>query len=100
MILETIITNNTKNIYVKKGQSFAGMKNISIIFNEKNVIHLLQSCGFKNIECVNKSITDYEEQRSTKWMKGKSLKDFIYPNGTTIEGHSDFYRAIFIARKK
>ena len=67
---------------------------------EKNVIHLLKSCGFRNIECVNKSITDYEEQRSTKWMKGKSLKDFIYPNGTTIEGHSNFYRAIFIARKK
>ena len=43
LILETIITNNTKNIYVKKGQSFAGMKNISIIFNEKNVIHLLNS---------------------------------------------------------
>ena len=99
-ILETIITKGDTDIRIEKGKTFAGMKNIGVIFKEKNVLNLLNENGFKNIECVDYSETDVNEQRSTKWMTGKSLKDFILPNGNTIEGYSSFYRAIFIAQKK
>ena len=100
IILETIITKGNADIQIKKGETFAGMKNIGTIFNEKNILSLLDKNGFKNIECVNISETSKDEQRSTKWMSGKSFSDFVLPNGSTIEGYNSFCRAIFIAQKK
>ena len=100
IILETITSNMPNNIDVKKNQTYAGMKNIGTIFTKKNLNDLMLSSGFKNIEIVNDSFTDSNEQRSTKWMNGKSFKDFTLPNGNTLEGYPPVCRSIFVAQKR
>ena len=100
LILETIVSNSNKNININKGQTYAGMKNIGTIFTKDSLIDLLNTSGFKNIELVNESYTGVNEQRATKWMQGKSLKDFILPNGNTIEGFPPVCRALYLAQKK
>jgi len=99
LILESIISTKKEDIVIEKNQTYAGMRNIKIILRKNNIINLLKKNGFKNIECINESFTDKNEQRSTKWMTGKSLSDFLLPNGKTIEGFPPISRAIFIAQK-
>ena len=100
LILETIISLSKENIKINKDQTYAGMKNIGTIFTKDNLIKLINLYGFKNVEFVDQSYTDSSEQRATKWMPGKSIKDFLLPNGNTIEGYPPVCRAIFIAQKK
>jgi len=100
LILETIISSSKKNINIDKGQTYAGMKNIGTIFGKDNLIKILKNKGFNNIECVNENFTSSIEQRTTKWMQGRSFKDFLLPNGNTIEGYPPVCRAIFVAQKK
>ncbi len=40
------------------------------------------------------------EQRRTKWMQGKSFKDFTLQNGKTLEGYPPVCRSIFVAQKR
>ncbi len=100
VVLETIISKSKKNINIKKNQTYAGMRNIGTIFTKDNVFKLLNLSGFKNIQVINDSFTDASEQRTTKWMQGKSLSDFTLPNGNTIEGYPPICRTIFVAQKK
>ena len=100
LVLETIISNQGENINIKNNETYAGMKNIGTIFSKNNIINLLSASGFKNIELVNKSFTNTNEQRATRWMEGKSFKDFTLPSGYTIEGYPPVCRVIFIAQKK
>ena len=100
VVLETIISLTKDNINIKKDETFAGMRNIGTIFTKNNLIKLMNTRGFKNIECVNENFTNTSEQRTTKWIQGKSFKDFILPDGRTIEGFPPVCRAIFIAQKK
>ena len=100
LVLETIISSSEKNINIEQGTTYAGMKNIGTIFSKANLINLLNASGFKNIELVNESFTSTNEQRTTRWMQGKSFKDFTLPNGRTIEGFPPVCRVIFVAQKK
>ena len=100
LVIETIVSMTDSNINIDKGKKYAGMKNIGTIFTKNNLIALLKKYQFKNIECVGESYTTTNEQRATKWMEGKSFKDFVLPNGNTIEGYPPVCRAIFIAQKK
>ena len=100
IILETIISNLKQNINIEKNQTYAGMSNIGTIFTKDNIIKLLNVSGFKNVQVINDSFTDRSEQRTTRWMQGKSLSDFILSNGDTIEGYPPVCRTIFIAQKK
>ena len=100
IILETIISNLKQNINIEKNQTYAGMSNIGTIFTKDNLIKLLNVSGFKNIQVVNDSFTSISEQRTTRWMQGKSLSDFILSNGDTLEGYPPVCRTIFIAQKK
>ena len=100
LLIETLTSLDKKDILIQKGKKYAGMKNVKKIFAKNNLINILYTSGFKNVECVNERMTDIEEQRTTKWMKGKSLKDFICKNGNTIEGYPPLCRSVFIAQKK
>jgi len=100
VILETIISNLPDNINIKKDETYAGMKNIGTIFTKNNLVDLLSNNGFKNIEIVNDSFTNSSEQRETKWMQGKSFKDFTLQNGNTLEGYPPVCRSILVAQKK
>ena len=100
LVLETIISSSEKNINIEQGTTYAGMKNIGTIFSKANLINLLNASGFKNIELVNESFTSTNEQRTTRWMQGKSFKDFTLSNGRTIEGFPPVCRVIFVAQKK
>jgi len=100
LVIETIISMTDSNINIDRGQKYAGMKNIGTIYTKNHLISLLKKYQFKNIECVDETYTTTDEQRATKWMEGKSFKDFLLPNGDTIEGYPPVCRAIFIAQKK
>ena len=100
LVIETIISSTGVNINFEKGQKYAGMKNIGTIFSKKNLINLLKKYQFQNVECVDESLTTSKEQRTTRWMKGKSFQDFMLSNGNTIEGYPPVRRAVFIAQKK
>jgi tRNA (mo5U34)-methyltransferase len=58
-----------------------------------------KSAGFKNIRCVDVSVTTIEEQRKTEWINTETLADFLDPadSSKTIEGYPAPVRAVVIA---
>ena len=100
LIIETMTSITGENINIEKGKKYAGMKNIGTIFTKNNLINSLREYEFKNIEWVSDDFTTSQEQRSTRWMQGKSFQDFLLPDGKTIEGYPPVCRSIFIAQKK
>lgn len=102
LVLETLITNNEKDLHIEAKKRYAQMRNINYIPSLKKLIILLNKAGFKNIKVININKTTSEEQRSTKWIgeNPKSFKDFLNPvdKNLTIEGHPAPIRVIITAQ--
>ncbi|XKM14555.1 tRNA 5-methoxyuridine(34)/uridine 5-oxyacetic acid(34) synthase CmoB [Orbaceae bacterium ac157xtp] len=101
LVLETLIIDGNEHEALMPGERYAQMKNVYFIPSIKTMINWLNKCGFKNINVVDISKTDLNEQRKTPWMTSESLIDFLDPNdhSKTIEGYSAPIRAVFIANK-
>jgi len=105
LVLETLIVNhnedNVNNGTLQPTDRYAQMRNVWSVMSVEKILVLLEQANFKNIRCVDQSITSLEEQRSTKWMQFHSLQDFLDPNdqNKTIEGYPAPRRGIFIAEK-
>ena len=102
LVLETLITNNDKDLYIEAKKRYAQMRNINYIPTLKHLIILLDKAKFKNIKVININKTTIKEQRATKWIgeNPTSLKDFLNPidKNLTIEGHPAPIRVIITAK--
>ncbi|WP_392551356.1 tRNA 5-methoxyuridine(34)/uridine 5-oxyacetic acid(34) synthase CmoB [Orbus wheelerorum] len=101
LILETLVIEGDEHQSLVPGERYAQMRNVYFIPSIPTMVNWLSKCGFKNINVVDISKTNLEEQRKTNWMTTGSLIDFLDPNdhNKTIEGYAAPMRAVFIASK-
>lgn len=100
IIIETLVSDSSRDIEIEKGKTYVGMHNIYTIYTEDNFISNLSEQDFINIKCIDRSKTYSIEQRSTEWMNSHSLENFMISDNQTIDGYDRPSRAIFIAQKK
>ncbi|WP_290652590.1 tRNA 5-methoxyuridine(34)/uridine 5-oxyacetic acid(34) synthase CmoB [Idiomarina sp.] len=100
LVLETIVVEGDDTTVMMPGERYAQMRNVWFLPSAEALAVWLQRLGFKDIEIVDHNVTSLDEQRSTEWMQGESLKDFLDPNdyNMTIEGYKAPIRAILTAR--
>ena len=99
LVLETLIIDGGEGrVFMPEGR-YAKMRNVWFFPTIATMELWLRRCGFKDVNCVDVSVTSIEEQRATEWMTFESLTDFLDPNDNTktIEGHPAPKRATFIA---
>lgn len=101
LVLETIVIPEEFGHTLLPEDRYAKMRNVWFIPSVPELHRWLTRCGFHDVICVDCSITDITEQRSTSWMHFESLCDFLDPNDAsrTIEGYPAPQRAVFIAQK-
>ncbi|MDQ7010866.1 MAG: tRNA 5-methoxyuridine(34)/uridine 5-oxyacetic acid(34) synthase CmoB [Mariprofundaceae bacterium] len=99
LILETLVIEGDENACLVPAGRYAKMRNVWFIPSVPMLERWLARAGFRNIQCIDVSMTTAEEQRSTEWMQFESLADFLDPAnpGRTIEGCPAPRRAIWTA---
>ena len=101
LYLETLILDSDDSIELVPEDRYAGMRNVWSIASPGFIQQQLQSAGFRQIECLEKTPTHLSEQRASEWMSSYSLENFLDPNdhSKTIEGHPAPVRGLFRAVK-
>lgn len=101
LVLETlVIEGNDKEALVPPGR-YARMNNVWFLPSPEALVLWLEKMGFENVRIVDVTPTRPEEQRTTAWKPGQSLKDYLDPEDATktMEGHPAPVRAVLIAEK-
>ena len=101
LVLETLIIEGDKSDVLFPQDRYAKMRNVWFVPSVKMLEIWLMRIGFKNIRCVDISVTTIEEQRKTDWMQLETLEDYIDEKDKTktVEGYSAPLRAVFLANK-
>ncbi|HMU90629.1 MAG TPA: tRNA 5-methoxyuridine(34)/uridine 5-oxyacetic acid(34) synthase CmoB [Pseudomonadales bacterium] len=101
LLLETLVVEGDRQTLLLPPGRYAKMRNVWFIPSVAALGNLLGRCGFRDVELVDVSLTDHNEQRRTDWMRFESLADFLDPADTTltIEGHPRPRRALLVARR-
>ncbi len=101
LVLETLIMDEIEGGLFTPTDRYAQMRNVWSIMTVDAILEILVQAGFKNVRCVDQSLTSLQEQRSTQWMQFHSLKEFLDPQdiSKTIEGYPAPKRGVFIANK-
>mgnify|MGYP000526581320 CR=1 FL=1 len=99
LVLETLVIDGEQGEVLMPEGRYAKMRNVWFFPSIPTMALWLRRCGFKNVQCVDVSVTSVEEQRATPWMTFESLKDFLDPNdkSKTLEGLPAPMRAVFTA---
>ncbi|CRI67520.1 conserved hypothetical protein [Thiocapsa sp. KS1] len=101
LVLETLVLDGEgKDLLVPPGR-YAAMRNVWFIPSVDALAVWLGRCGFTGIRVVDVTRTGPQEQRSTDWMRFRSLPDHLDPAdpSRTIEGHPAPVRAVLIANR-
>lgn len=101
LLLETLVIEGAENDVLLPDGRYAKMPNVWFIPSVLALSKWIKRAGFTDIQCVDESVTTFEEQRTTDWMRFHSLKDFLDPNNPelTFEGYPRPRRAALIATK-
>lgn len=101
-IIETIGIEGEEEMSLTPREYYAGMKNVYFVPTLNALKNWLSKTGFQEIEVVNISKTDQNEQRSTQWAQKKSLIDGLNPDdhNLTIEGYKAPLRFMLKVTKK
>jgi len=99
LVLETLIIDGDEGSVLTPEGRYAKMRNVWFFPTIATMELWLRRCGFKDVKCVDVSVTSVEEQRATEWMTFESLTDFLDPDDQTktLEGHPAPKRATFVA---
>lgn len=99
LVLETIVIDGSVDTVLVPEQRYAQMRNVWFLPSCEALIMWMRRCGFKDIKICHVGKTTINEQRSTEWMRFKSLRDFLDPDddGLTCEGLPAPLRAIVTA---
>jgi tRNA (mo5U34)-methyltransferase len=99
LVLETLVLDGPGDrVLVPEGR-YSMMRNVWFIPAPDALVKWLGRNGFRNVRVLDVSTTTVREQRSTQWMRFKSLADFLDPDdpARTIEGLPAPRRGIFLA---
>ncbi len=101
LVLETLVVDGDAGAVLTPSGRYAQMRNVWFIPSVAALQIWLQRCRFMNIEVVDVSATTTAEQRTTQWMRNRSLADFLDPDDhrRTIEGYPAPIRATICAKK-
>jgi tRNA (mo5U34)-methyltransferase len=101
LVLETLVIDASHgDVLIPEGR-YAQMRNVWAIPSVPTLIGWVQQSGFRDVHCVDVTVTTTEEQRRSDWMQFQSLTDYLDPTDQTktIEGYPAPLRAIVIASK-
>lgn len=100
-VIESLVIDGICGDVLRPGERYAKMRNVWNVPSCATLEKWLRETGFKNVRCVDVTVTTVHEQRKTEWMTFESLEDFLDPKDSskTVEGYSAPKRAIFIAQK-
>jgi tRNA (mo5U34)-methyltransferase len=101
LVLETLVlAGEGDRVLVPQGR-YAAMRNVWFIPTVDALVIWLRRCGFAAIRVIDARRTAADEQRSTDWMRFRSLPDHLDPKNPslTIEGHPAPVRAVLIANR-
>ncbi|MCC5855562.1 MAG: tRNA 5-methoxyuridine(34)/uridine 5-oxyacetic acid(34) synthase CmoB [Idiomarina sp.] len=101
LVLETLVIDGDVQQVLVPGDRYAQMPNVWFIPSSAALCHWLERLGMQNIRVVDENVTSLDEQRSTDWMQGQSLADFLNPDDRSLtnEGYPAPKRAVVIANK-
>ncbi len=101
LVIETLIVSGDERTCLLPTGRYAQMRNVWFLPSIAMLKIMLERSGFKDVKCIDTTITTTEEQRTTDWMKFHSLKEFLSENQSqTIEGYDLPKRATLVAQKK
>lgn len=99
LVLETLVVNGDESTTLVPSDRYARMRNVWFIPSPGMLQIWLQRCGFCDVRVVDITVTSFDEQRSTPWMRFESLAQALDPNDSsrTIEGLPAPRRAVILA---
>ena len=99
LVLETLVVDGDKNTCLVPPDRYARMNNVWFLPSIAMLTGWLKRLGFREIKCLDVSITTFEEQRETPWMQFESLEFAIDPKNAlqTVEGLPRPTRAAMLA---
>ncbi|GAB4172680.1 MAG: tRNA 5-methoxyuridine(34)/uridine 5-oxyacetic acid(34) synthase CmoB [Wenzhouxiangellaceae bacterium] len=99
LVLETLVIAGDDDTQLDPRGRYANMRNVHALPSLGRLTRWLHECGFEDIEPVDCTVTECNEQRRTEWMPFHSLAEALAADGrTTIEGHPRPLRAFVVAR--
>ncbi len=102
LVLETLVVDGPQGYALTPAGRYAKMRNVWFIPSLPTLERWLSRAGFAQVRCVDVTQTTVAEQRSTEWMPGESLCDFLDPQDAcrTVEGYPAPQRAIVLAERR
>ena len=99
LVLETLVIDDADGDCLVPEGRYAKMGNVWFIPNTHHLELWLRKMRFRDVSLVDVSVTSFDEQRRTDWMRFESLPDFLDPNDRrkTVEGYPAPRRAIVTA---
>lgn len=100
MVLETLVLPGDREheLLIPEGR-YAAMRNVWALPGTGRLSSWVDEAGFSDVQLVDVSVTNTDEQRSTDWMRFESLVNALNPENHTLtrEGHPAPRRAVMIA---
>ena len=102
LFLDTFIIDGDDDMCLSPQKTYSKIPNIYFVPTVKVLKNWCERAGFLNIELLAIIPTTEEEQRSTPWIEGQSLENFLDPedNTKTVEGYPAPKRAYIKAIRK
>lgn len=100
LVLETLYIEGEEGYSLTPSGRYARMSNVWFIPTISTLVKWLSKCRFSDIQVIDKSITDLNEQRKTDWMPYESLNDALdkFDSSLTIESYPAPKRVVIVAR--
>ena len=89
LVLETLVVEGDEGYCLTPQGPYARMKGIWFLPSVPTLMAWLSKAGFTQLELIDESLTNPDEQRATSWMPYASLEDAMDPTdpSKTKEGH-------------
>jgi tRNA (mo5U34)-methyltransferase len=102
LFLDTFIIDGDDDICLSPEKTYSKIPNIYFVPTVKVLKNWCERAGFINVEVLAIIPTTEDEQRSTPWIEGQSLENFLDPDDSTktVEGYPAPKRAYIKATRK
>ncbi|MBT8102665.1 MAG: tRNA 5-methoxyuridine(34)/uridine 5-oxyacetic acid(34) synthase CmoB [Gammaproteobacteria bacterium] len=99
LVLETIYVPGQESYACTPKDRYARMRNVWLLPTIAELTTWLARSGYRDIEIVDRSITNADEQRTTEWMPFESLREALDPDdpSRTVEGWPAPHRVVVTA---
>ncbi|HHD77606.1 MAG TPA: tRNA 5-methoxyuridine(34)/uridine 5-oxyacetic acid(34) synthase CmoB [Campylobacteraceae bacterium] len=89
LFLDTFMIDGEEEVALTPRKTYSKIPNIYFIPTRKALTNWCLRAGFRDVEEIAVTTTTPDEQRTTKWIHGESLENFLDPEdeSRTIEGY-------------